>query len=36
MCAKCGCGKKKGERGFGLGPAKAVAKKVVKKAVKKK
>jgi len=43
MCAKCGCGKKKGEKGYGLGPMgakmgmkKAVAKKVAKKPAKKK
>jgi hypothetical protein len=37
MCAKCGCGKKKGEKGFGMGPAKSMTKKAaVKKPAKKK
>ncbi len=39
MCMKCGCGKKKGEKGYGLGPmgkgAKGVAKKPVKKPMKR-
>jgi hypothetical protein len=35
MCAKCGCKKKKGEKGYGLGPMGA-NKKPVKKTVKKK
>lgn len=34
MCIKCGCGKKKGEKGFGMGPM--GAKKPVKKSAKKK
>ena len=38
MCATCGCGKKRGEKGFGMGPMgkgmKKAAKKVVKKVVK--
>lgn len=36
MCIKCGCGKKKGEPGFGMGKPSAVAKRVGKKAVAKK
>jgi len=32
MCMKCGCGKKKGQVGFGKGP-KADKKKVAKKTV---
>jgi hypothetical protein len=39
MCVKCGCGKKKGEKGFGMGPMgamKKTAKKVAKKIAKKK
>lgn len=35
MCAKCGCGKKKGEKGFGMGPAKSMKKSAVKSAAKK-
>jgi hypothetical protein len=35
MCIKCGCGKKKGEKGFGMGPMKKTVKKVVKKMAKK-
>lgn len=35
MCVKCGCNKKKGEKGYGMGPMGA-KKKAVKKAVKKK
>jgi len=36
MCAKCGCGKKKGEKGFGMGPAKATKPMMAKKPVAKK
>ena len=39
MCATCGCGKKKGQPGFGEGKKKAAAKKApafLKKAAKKK
>ena len=36
MCVKCGCGKKKGEKGFGMGPAKVGMKKAVKKSMVKK
>ncbi len=36
MCMKCGCGKKKGEPGFGMGKQGMVAKRVAKKTVKKK
>lgn len=39
MCIKCGCGKKKGEKGFGMGPAgasKKATKRVAKKIAKKK
>jgi len=36
MCMSCGCGKKKGEKGFGLGPKKAVVKGAAKKMVAKK
>jgi hypothetical protein len=39
MCIKCGCGKKKGEKGFGMGPMggmRKAAKKVAKKIAKKK
>ena len=35
MCIKCGCGKKKGEKGFGMGPMAAGMKKTVKKVAKK-
>jgi hypothetical protein len=30
MCAACGCGKKKGEPGFGKGPKKTVKKAAAK------
>lgn len=38
MCVKCGCGKKKGEKGFGMGPMKKATKKAMpaKKMAKKK
>jgi hypothetical protein len=36
MCIKCGCGKKAGQKGYGMGPAKAVKKVVAKKMGKKK
>ena len=37
MCIKCGCGKKIGQAGYGMGPnAKAPMKRVAKKAVVKK
>lgn len=35
MCAMCGCGKKKGQPGFGKGPKKKADKKSDKKADKK-
>lgn len=35
MCKACGCGKKKGEPGFGKGKPKMMAKKMVKKITKK-
>ena len=35
MCVKCGCGKKAGQAGYGMGPAKST-KRVAKKAVAKK
>jgi hypothetical protein len=35
MCAKCGCGKKRGEKGYGMGKAGAAMKGAVKKVVKK-
>ena len=39
MCAKCGCGKKMGEKGYGMGPAKkmtAKAKTSAKKVMPKR
>lgn len=36
MCVKCGCGKKKGEKGFGMGPMAAKAKPTAKKTMVKK
>lgn len=37
MCIKCGCGKKMGQPGYGMGPkAKAPVKRVAKKTAKKK
>jgi len=36
MCVKCGCGKKKGEKGFGMGPAKSGKAMMAKKPVAKK
>ena len=35
MCAVCGCGKKKGQPGFGKGPKKKAAKKADKKTASK-
>jgi hypothetical protein len=36
MCIKCGCGKKKGEKGYGMGPTRTAKKPVpVKKKGKK-
>jgi len=36
MCVKCGCGKKMGQPGYGMGPkAKTPVKRVAKKAKKK-
>jgi hypothetical protein len=34
MCKACGCGKKKGEPGYGMGKPKMMAKKVMKKGKK--
>ena len=37
MCIKCGCGKKMGQPGYGMGPkANAPVKRVAKKAVIKR
>jgi hypothetical protein len=37
MCIKCGCGKKKGQAGYGMGPTRTAKKAVpAKKIVKKK
>ncbi len=36
MCAKCGCGKKMGQAGYGKGPAKAPKGKAKKPMTKKK
>lgn len=35
MCAVCGCGKKKGQPGFGKGPKKKASKKADKKTASK-
>jgi hypothetical protein len=35
MCAICGCGKKKGQPGFGKGPKKKAVKKADKKTASK-
>ena len=31
MCMKCGCGKKAGQKGYGMGPAKKMAAKPTSK-----
>jgi hypothetical protein len=36
MCAMCGCGKKKGQPGFGKGPKKKAAKKAAPKGMSSK
>jgi hypothetical protein len=36
MCAMCGCGKKKGQPGFGKGPKKKTAKKAAAKGMSPK
>ena len=36
MCATCGCGKKKGEPGFGKGPKKKATKKAAAKGMSPK
>lgn len=36
MCAKCGCGKKAGQAGYGKGPKAQSAKPMMKKTASKK
>jgi hypothetical protein len=36
MCAVCGCGKKKGQAGYGKGPKKKAAKKTASKGMSAK